>query len=197
MRKYLSAAAAVAVMLSSLPMASAMQMEMSSDVTIKSGSMTRGTVRATRMSRRMITSQSRQASAKIRDKCKDLIGAERGMCLNPTLKSKKVKKDMHMEAKSFWYKLDGSAMLWWKNGETWERSKTGLWQDAKGNWLKVGEGKLWWSADAGKTWSEVPEWMWMGTDSKWYKFDASWKLWWSTDNGTTWSAVETATWPGM
>lgn len=87
-------------------------------------------------------------------------------------------------------------MLWWKNGETWERSKTSMWQDADGNWLKIGEGKFWWSADQGATWSEVPEWTWKGTDGKWYKFDTDWTLWWSTDGGATWSIVQTATWPG-
>lgn len=191
MRKYLSAAAAIAMTLSSMPLASAMSMEMSKPMMYGKG------VRVERVSRRNITTQTRLSNAKMRGQCKDMTGVDRGMCLNPSLKNKKQNKEMAKEMKSHWFKLDGSATLWWKNGETWERSKTGLWQDADGNWLKVGEGKLWWSADSGKTWSEVPEWTWKATDGKWYKFDADWALWWSTDEGKTWSAVQTATWPGM
>jgi hypothetical protein len=56
--------------------------------------------------------------------------------------------------------------------------KDGMWQDKEGKWLKIVDKKmLKWSADGGKTWSDVPEWKWEGADGKWYKFDAMWNLW--------------------
>lgn len=92
MRKFLSAAAAVAVTLSSMPVAMAMQAEMSSNSMMKSGMH-----RVERVSRRTVTARARAASAKVRDKCKALTGLQRAACLNPKLKNKAMKKDA-MEA---------------------------------------------------------------------------------------------------
>ncbi|WP_346238233.1 hypothetical protein ABDK00_004070 [Niabella insulamsoli] len=81
------------------------------------------------------------------------------------------------EGKTYWYKLDKMAKLWWSaDGKKWAAVESGSWMDKDGKWLKIHEGKLVWSAD-GDSWSEVPEWKWEGSDGKWYKFDNSWKLW--------------------
>lgn len=82
------------------------------------------------------------------------------------------------EGKTYWYKLDKEASLWWStDGKKWAKVESGMWADKSGRWLKIGENKLWWSADMGKTWSEVPEWKWEGPRGEWYKFDANWQLW--------------------
>lgn len=81
------------------------------------------------------------------------------------------------EGKTYWYKLDSNAKLWWSmNGKKWGAVDSQTWADKSGKWLKIHEGKLVWSMD-GSLWSEVPEWKWEGSDGKWYKFDAMWKLW--------------------
>ena len=81
------------------------------------------------------------------------------------------------ENKTYWYKLDKMAKLWWSaDGKKWAAVESGAWADKEGKWLKIHEGKLVWSKD-GKAWSEVPEWTWEGSDGKWYKFDSSWSLW--------------------
>ncbi len=83
-----------------------------------------------------------------------------------------------MEGKTYWYKLDTNAKLWWSmDGKSWSTVESGMWADKDGHWLKIGDNKLWWSADKGKTWSEVPEWKWEGPKGEWYKFDANWNLW--------------------
>jgi len=83
-----------------------------------------------------------------------------------------------MKGKTYWYKLDKSAKLWWStDGKKWMEVKDGMWADKDGKWLKIGENKLWWSADMGKTWGEVPEWKWQGPKGEWYKFDKDWSLW--------------------
>ncbi|AHF14934.1 hypothetical protein [Niabella soli] len=82
-----------------------------------------------------------------------------------------------VEGKTYWYKLDKAAKLWWSaDGKKWAAVKSGAWADKDGKWLKIHEGKLVWSAD-GKEWTEVPEWKWEGSDGKWYKFDSKWTLW--------------------
>ncbi|WP_127132811.1 hypothetical protein [Pseudoflavitalea rhizosphaerae] len=81
------------------------------------------------------------------------------------------------DGKTYWYKLDKKAGLWWStDGKKWEAVGDGAWADKDGKWLKIHEGKLVWSTD-GNTWSEVPEWKWEGSDGKWYKFDNNWQLW--------------------
>lgn len=83
------------------------------------------------------------------------------------------------DGKSYWYKLDKNAKLWWSadGGKNWAEVKDGMWADKDGKWLKIGNNKLWWSADMGKNWSEVPEWKWEGPKGEWYKFDKDWTLW--------------------
>ncbi|MBO9564864.1 MAG: hypothetical protein J7621_18960 [Niastella sp.] len=81
------------------------------------------------------------------------------------------------DGKTYWYKLDKKAGLWWStDGKKWAEVKDGAWADKEGKWLKIHDKKLVWSTD-GKAWSEVPEWKWEGSDGKWYKFDAQWGLW--------------------
>ena len=76
------------------------------------------------------------------------------------------------------YKLDRNAQLWWSaDDKKWASVDGGMWADRDGKWLKIGEGKLWWTADGGKNFSEVPEWTWEGPDGEWYRFDAKWTLW--------------------
>ncbi|MGE9314996.1 hypothetical protein ACLOAU_25315 [Niabella sp. CJ426] len=82
-----------------------------------------------------------------------------------------------IEGKTYWYKLDKSAKLWWStDGTKWAEVESQSWTDKDGKWLKIHEGKLVWSTD-GTKWSEVPEWKWEGSDGKWYKFDKKWTLW--------------------
>lgn len=82
-----------------------------------------------------------------------------------------------VEGKTYWYKLDKSAQLWWStDGTKWAKVESQSWTDKDGKWLKIHEGKLVWSTDGAK-WSEVPEWKWEGSDGKWYKFDKKWTLW--------------------
>lgn len=81
------------------------------------------------------------------------------------------------EGKTYWYKLDKNAGLWWStDGKEWAAVKDGTWADKDGKWLKIHNKKLVWSTD-GKAWAEVPEWKWEGSDGKWYKFDNNWGLW--------------------
>lgn len=81
------------------------------------------------------------------------------------------------DGKTYWYKIDKKAGLWWStDGKKWEAVSDGAWADKDGKWLKIHEGKLVWSTD-GTSWSEVPEWKWEGSDGKWYKFDNKWSLW--------------------
>lgn len=81
------------------------------------------------------------------------------------------------DGKTYWYKLDKKAGLWWStDGKKWAAVKDGAWADKEGKWLKIHDKKLVWSTD-GKAWSEVPEWKWEGSDGKWYKFDGQWGLW--------------------
>jgi len=81
------------------------------------------------------------------------------------------------DSKTYWYKLDKNAGLWWStDGKKWAAVKDGMWADKDGKWLKIHQGKLVWSTD-GKQWSEVPDWKWEGSDGKWYKFDSKWTLW--------------------
>ncbi|MBW8685132.1 hypothetical protein [Chitinophaga rhizophila] len=80
--------------------------------------------------------------------------------------------------KTYWYKIDKSAKLWWStDGKKWAAVEDGMWADKDGKWLKIGDGKLWWSADQGANWAEVPEWKWEGPKGEWYKFDQDWTLW--------------------
>lgn len=82
------------------------------------------------------------------------------------------------DGKTYWYKLDKNAQVWWSaDGKEWAAVEGGMWADKDGKWLKIGEGKLWWTTDGGKNFSEVPEWKWEGPDGEWYKFDAKWILW--------------------
>lgn len=82
------------------------------------------------------------------------------------------------DGKTYWYKLDKSAKLWWSaDGKSWASVPDGMWADKDGKWLKINEGKLVWSADSGANWSEVPDWKWEGSNDKWYKFDKNWGLW--------------------
>ena len=81
------------------------------------------------------------------------------------------------DGKTYWYKLDKKAKLWWSaDGKKWAAVADGAWADKDGKWLKINDNKLVWSTD-GSTWAEVPEWKWEGSDGKWYKFDSSWMLW--------------------
>lgn len=81
------------------------------------------------------------------------------------------------DGKTYWYKIDKKAGLWWStDGKKWEAVSDGAWADKDGKWLKIHDKKLVWSAD-GNSWSEVPEWKWEGSDGKWYKFDQKWSLW--------------------
>ncbi len=82
-----------------------------------------------------------------------------------------------VEGKTYWYKLDASAKLWWStDGKKWTAVESQSWTDKDGKWLKIHESKLVWSTD-GNQWSEVPEWKWEGSDGTWYKFDKKWSLW--------------------
>ncbi|HTG57160.1 MAG TPA: hypothetical protein VL943_12870 [Niabella sp.] len=82
-----------------------------------------------------------------------------------------------IEGKTYWYKLDKSAKLWWStDGTKWAEVENQSWTDKEGKWLKINEGKLVWSTN-GAQWSEVPNWKWKGSDGKWYKFDKKWGLW--------------------
>lgn len=82
------------------------------------------------------------------------------------------------DGKTYWYKLDRNAQLWWSaDGKKWAAVEGGMWADKDNRWIKIGDGKLWWTIDAGKNFSEVPEWKWEAPDGKWYKFDAKWTLW--------------------
>ena len=94
-------------------------------------------------------------------------------------KFKKSESGTWMGANNTWYKLNpDNASLWMsKDGQKWEQSKDGMWQDKEGKWLKIVDKDLKWSADGGKSWSSVPDWKWMGHDGKWYKFDKKWMLW--------------------
>lgn len=81
------------------------------------------------------------------------------------------------DGKTYWYKLDKKAGLWWStDGKNWAAVKDGAWADSEGKWIRIHDKKLVWGTD-GKTWSEVPEWKWKGSDGKWYKFDEKWALW--------------------
>lgn len=161
--------------------------------------MTRNGVEFSRVSKRFVKRSGQDKRKELVKKCSDLLGTEKGVCLNPKLaKMMPKKEEKKMMAQTMWYMLDANAKLWWStDGKEWSESETGTWMDKDGNWLKVMEGKLVWSADQGTTWTEVPEWTWMAGDGVWYKFDADWKLWWSKDNGTTWSEVPSKSWPGM
>jgi hypothetical protein len=82
------------------------------------------------------------------------------------------------DGKTYWYKLDKSAKLWWStDGKKWEAAGDNTWADNQGHWLTVKNNKLEWSTDMGKTWSAVPDMKWEGSDGKWYKFDKDWTLW--------------------
>jgi hypothetical protein len=82
------------------------------------------------------------------------------------------------DGKTYWYKLDKSAKLWWStDGKKWEAVADGMWADKSGKWLKIHDKKLVWTPDGGKTWAEVPDWKWEGPKGEWYKFDKSWGLW--------------------
>lgn len=82
------------------------------------------------------------------------------------------------DKKTYWYKLDKDAKLWWStNGKKWAAVEDGMWADQDGKWLKIGDGKLWWSADKGGSWAEVPDWKWEGPKGHWYKFDKDWSVW--------------------
>ena len=78
---------------------------------------------------------------------------------------------------NYWYKLEATKLMWSTDGKKWEIDADGLWSDNFGHWLKISGGKLVWSNDSGKTWEEVKEWRWQGSDSKWYKFDKDFTLW--------------------
>ncbi|WP_126245506.1 hypothetical protein [Chitinophaga rhizosphaerae] len=94
------------------------------------------------------------------------------------VKSKSGSWAANREGKSFWYRLDRNARIWWSpDGHEWAEVTDGMWADKQDRWLKIGEGKLWWTADAGKNFEEVPEWKWQGPRGEWYKFDAKWTLW--------------------
>lgn len=81
------------------------------------------------------------------------------------------------DTKTYWYKLDKDAKLWWStDGKKWAAVDNGMWADKDGKWLKIHNGKLVWTTD-GNNWSEVPDWKWEGSDGKWYKFDDKWTLW--------------------
>lgn len=97
---------------------------------------------------------------------------------NSWVKSKTGAWAAHSEGKSFWYKLDKNARVWWSpSGHEWSELPGGMWADKQDRQLKIGEGKLWWTADEGKNFEEVPEWKWQGPRGEWYKFDAKWTLW--------------------
>lgn len=82
------------------------------------------------------------------------------------------------DKKTYWYKLDKDAKLWWSaNGKKWAAVDDGMWADADGKWLKIVDGKLMWSADNGGSWAEVPDWKWEGPKGHWYKFDKEWSVW--------------------
>ncbi len=81
------------------------------------------------------------------------------------------------DGKTYWYKLDKEAKLWWSaDGKKWAAVENGMWADKDNKWLKINNGKLVWTTD-GNNWAEVPEWKWEGSDGKWYKFDDKWTLW--------------------
>lgn len=84
-----------------------------------------------------------------------------------------------MNGKSYWYKLDKDAKLWWSTdkGKNWAHVETQMWSDKDGRWMKVVDKNVVWSTDMGKTWSTVPDWTWQGSDGKWYKFDKDWNVW--------------------
>lgn len=84
-----------------------------------------------------------------------------------------------MEGKTYWYKLDKNAKLWWSanKGKDWKMVDNQMWADKDGKWVKISNNDLVWSADMGKTWATVPDWTWQGSDAKWYKFDKDWSVW--------------------
>lgn len=84
-----------------------------------------------------------------------------------------------MNGKTYWYKLDKDAKLWWSadKGKNWSHVDNQMWADKEGKWLKISNKNLVWSADMGKSWSTVPDWTWQGADGKWYKFDKDWTVW--------------------
>lgn len=97
---------------------------------------------------------------------------------NQWVKSKSGAWAGNKEGKSLWYKLDRNARIWSSpNGHDWTEVADGMWADKQDRQLKIGEGKLWWTADEGKNFEEVPEWKWQGPRGEWYKFDAKWTLW--------------------
>lgn len=80
----------------------------------------------------------------------------------------------------------------------WMKSTSGTWtgmSDGKKVWYKLNskDATLWWSADAGKTWTAVPNGMWQDKDGKWLKINSG-KLVWSADGGKTWVDVPDGTW---
>lgn len=106
---------------------------------------------------------------------------ETAVCLNNDGDWKKVDNQTWpgmKDGKTYWYKLDKNAKLWWSmDGKEWAEVKDGMWADKDGKWLKIHNKKLVWSADMGETWGEVPEWKWEASDGMWYKFDKNWTLW--------------------
>jgi len=96
---------------------------------------------------------------------------------NEWMKSKTQSWPGMVDGKTYWYKIDNMAKLWWSmDGKKWAAVDSGNWMDKSGKWIKINDGKIVWSSD-GQTWSDVPEWKWEGSDGKWYKFDKDWTLW--------------------
>lgn len=80
----------------------------------------------------------------------------------------------------------------WMKSES--QTFTGMHNNVKA-WYKVNtkDASLWWSTDAGKTWSAVPDGMWQDKEGKWLKINAG-KLVWSADGGKTWVEVPEWKW---
>src|SRR5215207_7553308 len=51
------------------------------------------------------------------------------------------------DGKSYWYKLDKSAKLWWSadGGKKWAAVADGMWADKDGKWLKIVKNNLMWT----------------------------------------------------
>lgn len=95
------------------------------------------------------------------------------------------------DAKSAWVKSEksswlGGYLLWYKydaktnevkfshNRKKWKTAPNAAWQDKKGNWLFIYEGKLMNNAEG--TWAEVKDKTWQDLNGRWYRFNPDWKL---------------------
>lgn len=77
---------------------------------------------------------------------------------------------------NLWYKFDSRNKIikFSRTRKKWDTSPNAAWQDNKGSWFYIYQGRL--ISNSNGTWEEVGDKAWQDLNGHWFRFNQNWEL---------------------